>query len=488
MRKQPAHLEVITAEEVEQIHRTSLRILAEIGVRFPSNAMLDRLEAIGVLVDRDRQVARFPETVVEKVLRDVPKDFAATPPDGGSPVAYGDGELKLSFDQTPFIVDYMTGSMGRQPTDEILRGIAVSNALENVRQATGYCLPNDVPDMAGDVVSFRLLWTYSRKPVANWIYSPEGARAILDMALTVAGGEDELRQKKLLSYFAEPVSPLRWARHSLEIILSLSRYACPIHLGPMVTAGGSGPVTLAGTLALHNAEMLQGITTIAACNPRQPVVYSCHAHRLDLKRAAIMYGAPEQALLAAGATQLAKRYGLPAAGNVMLSDSNVPDYMAGFEAGATAAYALAAGWEMLGLCGFGTIGVVGAGVGLSLEHAIVQDEALGYLKRMLRSFDVNDETLAWDVIREAGIGGIFTGTEHTIRHMRTDLWEDKGIFKPLDYETWARNGSETVLDRAHRRLQEILDDSMPLEPVIDAAETAELQRIETAYINSLASP
>jgi trimethylamine--corrinoid protein Co-methyltransferase len=362
-----------------------------------------------------------------------------------------------------------------------LRGIAVSNALDNVRLATGYCLASDVPDIAGDVAAYRLLWTYSKKAVANWIYSTGSARAILEMALVVAGGKEELRRKKLLTYFAEPISPLRWATHSLEIMLLLAEHECPIYLGPMVTVGGSGPVTLAGSLAMHNAEILQGLVAIHACNPRQPVIYSCHAHRLDLSRGTILYGAPEQALLAVGATQLAKRYGMAISGNVMLSDSNCPDYMAGFEAAATATYALAAGWEILGFCGFGTIGVAGSGVGLSLEHAIIQDEALGYLGRMVRSFDVNDDTLAVDLIEQVGIGGNFFAEEHTVRHMRSELWQDRGIFKACDYETWARNGAKTVLDRAHARLEDILATALPLEPILEPGKTHELKRIEDRY-------
>ena len=108
-------------------------------------------------------MVKFPPSVVERALSELPKDFLVTPADGGPPVRFGDGSLKLSFDQTPDIVDYMTNRKSRRGTAEILRGIAVSNALENVRLATGYCLPNDVPDAAGDVVGFQLLWTYSQE-------------------------------------------------------------------------------------------------------------------------------------------------------------------------------------------------------------------------------------------------------------------------------------------------------------------------------------
>jgi trimethylamine--corrinoid protein Co-methyltransferase len=125
--------------------------------------------------------------------------------------------------------------------------------------------------------------------------------------------------------------------------------------------------------------------------------------------------------------------------------------------------------------------VAGSGVGLSLEHAIIQDEALGYLGRMVRSFDVNDDTLAVDLIEQVGIGGNFFAEEHTVRHMRSELWQDRGIFKACDYETWARNGAKTVLDRAHARLEDILATALPLEPILEPGKTHELKRIEDRY-------
>jgi len=76
--------------------------------------------------------------------------------------------------------------------------------------------------------------------VATWIYSSRSADHIIEMAKVVAGGAEELKARKLLTYFSEPISPLRYAPHTLEIMVKLSRYECPTYLGPMVTAGGSG--------------------------------------------------------------------------------------------------------------------------------------------------------------------------------------------------------------------------------------------------------
>jgi trimethylamine--corrinoid protein Co-methyltransferase len=451
---------------VELIHQTSLRILSEVGVRFPNSRMLDKFEAAGARVDHQTQVVRIPEDLVNRAINELPKQFSQVPADGGPPIHLGNGRLELSMDTSPDIVDVMTNTKRRGTARDTLQGIAVANALENVRQATAYCLPSEIIQSAGDVFCYELLWTYSQKPVAAWIYSSSSADYILEMAKLVAGGQEELRAKKILTYFAEALSPLSYSPHTLDIVLRYAGYELPIYLGPMVTMGGTGPVTLAGSLALHNAEILHGMTMIYLCNPKQPVIYSCHCHSMDLMNMVTQYGAPEQALLAVGGTQLARRYGMAVCGNVMLTDSNLLDYMAGFQEGATAAYALAAGWDMLGLMGFGTIGVVGNGVGHSLEKVIVQNEALSYLMRILQSFDVNEEALAFETIKEAGIGGAFFALEHTVRHMRSEVWRNKGMFCNFDYAQWSKSGAESVTDRAHVRLLEILETALPLEPVL----------------------
>ncbi len=113
--------------------------------------------------------------------------------------------------------------------------------------------------------------------------------------------------------------------------------------------------------------------------------------------------------------------------------------------------------------------MLGDGVGgHSLETVIVEDEALGYLQRMLRSFDVNEDTLAFESIKEAGIGGNFMASEHTVRHMRDGIWRGKGIFVNDDFDAWRVAGAKNTAERAHARLQNILARHMPLEPVLPA--------------------
>jgi len=85
------------------------------------------------------------------------------------------------------------------------------------------------------------------------------AKKILEMAAAISGGMDKLRERPIISFVTCPVSPLQLMKESCEIIMVSAQSGVPINILSMAMAGGSSPVTLAGTLVDHNAEILGGI-------------------------------------------------------------------------------------------------------------------------------------------------------------------------------------------------------------------------------------
>ncbi len=296
-------------------------------------------------------------------------------------------------------VDY--GKMELRPgrTEDCVKSITVGNELGNVGVVSPFVVPSDVPVRMADVREHRLLFTYSRKPFYAWIYSVESCKYILDMAKAVAGGEDELRRKKLVGYGAEPTSPLQLSRHAIEILMEMTEYGLSISAsGSMSLLGGTAPVTIAGALSLHAAEVLAGIVLVNLINPDSPVGFSTSIHVLDQRTAICSFGAPENTLASLAGIQVARELGLSCFANVALTDSNTPDFQAGFEKAASSALVLAAGAE-----GIGQQGIVGADQGASLEQLVIDNEWFNYVNRILKVFEVNQETLALEVIKRIGV-------------------------------------------------------------------------------------
>ncbi|MCL4378604.1 MAG: trimethylamine methyltransferase family protein [Actinobacteria bacterium] len=470
--------------EIELIHNNSINILAEIGFFIPNEFILNLLEKNNCEVNYENKIVKVNPSLIEKALNEIPKEFTSIPYLDDNKISFNDGNLKLTMDTTPDIIELSGNKKRRGTLEDTLKGIVLGNYLKSINTVSAYCLPEDVPAKCADVVCYRNLFIYSKKPVTTWTYSANSAKYIIEMAKILTGGEDELKKKKPVTYFAESISPLKFSPHTLEIMIEYSKYEQPIFLGPMVTAGGSGPVTLAGTISLQNAEVLMGIVILHLLNPKQPVVHASVCHILDMKTGICSYGSPEQTLLSSGVTQLARRYGLSCCCNIHISDSNCCDFQRGYEAAASAAFSIAAGAEMLSLYGYGPVGVVGSGVGLSLEQMLIDDEGLSYLSRIRKGFEVNSHTLAFDVIKKVGIGGNFIQEEHTFNNFKKEQWNWE-LFLRQNYVNWQAEGSKDILVRAKQKLDKILTENYPPEPVIDSNKIKILNEIEREAIKNL---
>jgi trimethylamine--corrinoid protein Co-methyltransferase len=188
----------------------------------------------------------------------------------------------------------------------------------------------------------------------------------------------------------------------------------------------------------------------------------------------MIFGGPEQALMAVAMTQMGKYYGLPVYINVGLTDSKTVDAQAGLEVGTTLACGVLAGADI-----FGHLGICGVDQGTSLEMLMMQHEAIGYMERIMRGMEINDDTLALDTISSVGPGGTFISTEHTVRHFRKEIWFPE-ILDRNYWQTWVNKGKKELKERCYEKKEVLLKNYNPvplaretmkeIETIIKAAE------------------
>jgi len=88
----------------------------------------------------------------------------------------------------------------------------------------------------------------------------------------------------------------------------------------------------------------------------------------------------------------------------------------------------------------------------------------------LRPIDVTPETLALDAIAEAGPGGHFFGTQHTMSRYQTAFYQPF-LSDRRNFESWQEAGSEDTGRRANRIWKSLLENYQqpPLDPAVDEA-------------------
>jgi trimethylamine--corrinoid protein Co-methyltransferase len=324
--------------------------------------------------------------------------------------------------------------------------------------------PEQVSQAWRDVYLTAELVKGTSKPTRCWVKNGRTARYVLQIYRTVAGGDASLREKPMVEAFLEPISPLQLPKDGLDIVKEFAQAGQPVSIGPMAMTSATAPATLAGTLAQENAEILAGVVVTQLFAPGTPITYGGIPHIMDPRTSICSFGSPEQGLMAAAMVQMARHYGFPAYINVGLTDAKAPDAQAGVEKGASLLAGVLAGADTFGHCG-----ICGTDHAGSLIWLYLDNEVMEYVKRIVRGFEVNADTLATEVVRQVGPGGNFLAEHHTVEHFRKELWLPGAAWTRESWDAWAAGGKRSMAERIRNEVKRILDSHKP-EPL--EAETA----------------
>ena len=453
---------ILSHDEIQRIHQATVQVLSEVGVRVYHDEVLERLADFGAGVDKDGQSVKIDEGLLTDALEQAGKSYILYGRDGTctAPIGQGDFVTMSSPGQYSWVDPIQ--KTRRPPTGEDTRkAILVGDALEHIDIVGAMTQPVDIPTPIRDIWLTAELVKGTKKPTRCWITNGQTARYILEIYEVVAGGESELRARPQIEAFIEPISPLQMPKHGMEILLEFTRLGLPISCGPMVQAGATGPVTLAGTLVQENAETLATIVITQVLRPGTSVMYGGIPHVMDMRTTSISFGSPEQGLMAVAMVQIAKSYGLPVYINTGLTDSNLVDAQSGLEKGMTLLVGALAGGDLIA-----HLGISGADQGASLPQLVVDNEMVAYAKRILRGLDVEDATLAVDVIKEVSHSEQYLAHPHTVSHFRKEFWIPT-MWNRSPWELWLQEGGKSTAERATEKVQEILETHEP-EPMDEA--------------------
>ena len=233
--------------------------------------------------------------------------------------------------------------------------------------------------------------------------------------------------------------------------------------------GATGPVTVAGTLALTTAEVLFGVVLTQLIKPGAPVVLKPDTDVFDMRTTQCTYGSPEQNLGKVAMVQMAQFYNLPVYGLGGGVEGKVPDAEAASEAMMSMLLNGLAGMTLSQSLGTLSWGLYG-----SPEMVVICDDLVHLIKRVLSGITINDDTLAMDVIREVGYGGSFLQHDHTLQHFRQELFFPN-LFRRQTIDQWIESGGKMIHEVAHERVEDILVKAGPVDLLPGA--DGELERI-----------
>lgn len=458
----------LTDEQFQLVHSASLEILERIGVRVDLGEALELLKHAGARVEDN--LVRLPPRLVEQALQTAPKQVTLfnrhgepVMPLDGDRCFFGPGSDCLN------IIDHRTGERRKPVMQDVVEGMILCDALLNIDFVMSMFLPANVDQTIADTYQAEVMLSHTTKPIILVSYGASGLRNAVEMAEVVVGGPEALRAHPLLTCYINVVSGAVHNDECLEKLLYLAEKGLPSIYIPGSNAGVTSPISMPGAVALDMAGGLLGLVLSQLKREGTPYILSAmDPAALDMRTSVSPYAYAERGII----RSVSQRYGLPTFALSGCSDSKVVDQQAAAEAALTMMAEVLMGGNIVH-----DLGYLESGLTFSFTQLAICDQMANWVKAFFSPVEVNDETLALNVITEVGPGGQYLKHKHTRAHFREHWYPD--LFERGNYTDWTQKGSQTLGERAATRVQKILDEHHP-QPLPDAVRARLRQIVQQA--------
>lgn len=432
-------MQVLSAEEILEVHHASLRVLHECGVRILSERVLRLLEEKGVEIDWETKTARFSPEQVEASIRLAPATFDLFTRDGERAFTIGDRVPHCAAGHNAIFCIHPATLERRYATVQDVREFGMVSDKMTTIDIVGVPLnPIDVPAKSTLLHAAKALFETTSKPLFFSTESREVVKSLIEMMKAAVGRVDIQRSPNAILQLS-PSSPLFWDGNTVEGVLECALAGVPLAVLPEPMSGVSAPYSVAGLLTENNIEFLSGLVIAQLLHPGLPVIYASSWTTYDMKYSCAQIASPETTMLRIAGCQMARFYGIPSHTTATNTDSNAYDEQHAWESVLSNMAALFSENDIVM-----NSGMFASGLTTSLEQLVMDNEMNSYLKRIMRSTPVDRNSIAEEVIKSVGPQGNFLMEDHTIQNLRSGEFYEPTIRVNLTYQSWQEDGAPTV--------------------------------------------
>jgi trimethylamine--corrinoid protein Co-methyltransferase len=433
-----------------------LNVLETIGLDVHHEEARKILGDAGARVDGKRVC--IPQHLVKRCLSTAPRSFTIYARDGNPAhdIHIGPGRAHFGPGPTPpNFIDIETLERRLYVKEDARIVATVVDALPNIDFCESLGTISDVhPDLAASY-EFATMFPNTSKPIVAWSFGWDDSADIHKIAVAEAGGQEAFEKRPNYVHYCEPLSPLVSTFEAVDKVIFAARHAVPVIFTTCALAGGTAPVTAAGIIVQTTAESFLGLVLSQTIRPGLPFFMGGVLSVMDMSAMILTYGAPELCLMMAGATELAHYVGIPLWQTGGCTDAKCLDEQAALEGSLSCFFSALSGGDLCHDVGYTESGMTG-----SILQTVMMDDAIGYSRRITRGIEVNEDTLAADVIQNVGPDGHYLYEDHTMRHFKTEFWYPN-LCDRHNFEEWVESGRKTMRQRVIERTREILASHKP---------------------------
>ncbi len=443
---------LLNDDSILKIHQTAMQVIEEVGFEVQSDIALELFEEVGARVDWEKHLVRLNRDKVKELIEAAPSEIRLCGQDEANDIVLGGRRVYAGTGGTALYVYNPAVNEKRQASLEDLKSIAkLVDKLDNIHFFLLPTYPNELPLEQVDVNRFFVGLDNTTKHIMGGVYTLDGAKQVIRMAQIIAGSVENLRQRPLISMIACIISPLRIDKTYGDMLVTIAKNGIPVACPAEPLCGATAPVTLAGTLVVQTVDTLLGVMLTQIANPGTPVLFGSVATNTDLRNLNYLAGSVEMGLLNAAGAQMAQFYQLPFYATGGMTDSKTIDAQSGYESAMTNLLCALSGANFI----HDAAGLMEFAMTVSYEKYVIDNEILGMVMRAVEGIKVNDDTLAFDLIKQAGPGGNFVAARHTRHFMRSEHYQPL-LSDRKNHEEWLSKGGKQTWERAAEIVEKLL--------------------------------
>ena len=448
--QQSPKFEILSENQKERIFNGMLRTLQYTGANVHHEGARNLFKKAGCKVDGIR--VYFPPQVIQNALSTVPPVTEVFPWDGDESKKISVEKDRSYFGPGPTPPNFIdTETLERRPYLRKDASIVarVCDALPNMGYVQSLGSISDVSNGLADVYEFADMIRNTTTPIMSWSFTRNGCRDIHRMAIAMAGGEEEFKQRPNYIFYGEPISPLVSDFHAIDKCIYCAENRIPQVYSPCAIGGGTVPATHAGQLVVALSESMVGVIASQLISPGTSIIIGGVQSILDMRHSIYSYGAPELSLLSAAHTEVVHYCGLPMYSQSGCTDTKKMDMQSAMEAALSINAAMMSGANFVHDNGYTESGLTG-----DIFQTVMDDELIAMARVIEGGIEVNEETLAVDVINNVGPGGHYLYEDHTMKWFRKH-WQPT-LMDRNSYESWKENGEKTMKDRIIEKTRDLI--------------------------------
>lgn len=438
----------LTEEKCQKIIDTVYRVLSEVGCEMCNEEARGLMEAAGCRVEGKR--VYIPAAVLKDAIASVPKTVTIYDRFQNPSVTLEPGATYFGPHLgCPKIIDRETGEPREYREADAAETALVCDYLPNISWVAANGQLGDVDPRVADVHEARAVIANASKPITTWAITRDSLRDIIEMCEVAVGGAEIFKEKPNFFVGMCPMNCLTHGEKELDVFLYAAERGVPLLYTPGMMLGVQTPVTLAGGIVIGLCDTFVGLLLSQLKNRGMPFVSACFVDSVNMKTLGLTMTDPEVSMANLCCADVFRHIELPFVSHSTTSDANVVNQQAAAEAAIGIYNAILGGSNMVIHAGY-----LGGGLCSSQELLVLEDEIISMVRQIERGVEVDEDTLAFDVIQEIGPNGSYIDSDHTLDNYGS-LWSPS-VFDRSDYAAWVNCGKAPFYERLKDRVEEYI--------------------------------